>query len=148
MRALPDPRERVWTILKWCSACGHDRVLDHLLRTEGANVTPDLLNGKCPPKPRSHSNSPPASVDQVVIEHTLPIHLASIGSAESVELLALDGGADVNAGDSKGNTAAGIAAHKGFLDAVEVRTTRSPSILTHPLRPHRAGAAETQCRRK
>jgi hypothetical protein len=132
MRALPDPHERVWTIIKWCSACGHDRVLDHLLRTEGAYVTPDLLNGKPPPQPpTSDPNAPTASGYEVIVEHP-PLHLAAaIGSAESAELLAL-AGADVKAADSKGNTAAGIAARKGFLDTVEVLTTGSPSLFPPP----------------
>jgi hypothetical protein len=93
-------------------------VLEEFLRVEGASVSLDMLNGYPP-----HLTSPDAAnggggVDD---QRTRPIHLAATrGSAEVMEILAL-AGADVNASDGRGNTAVGIAAAKGYLDAVEVR---------------------------
>ncbi|ELR22668.1 Fbox domain containing protein [Acanthamoeba castellanii str. Neff] len=94
--------------------CGHDLVLRDLLATEGARVSLDLLNGCQPVSVDQYGNS----------RHTndgrgRPVFLAAnVGSAPVLDILAL-AGADVNVIHNAA-TPVGVAAAKGFLDAVEV----------------------------
>lgn len=99
--------------------CGHDRVLQDLLTTEGPNVSVDMINGKRPVHDAGAAANEARDLDDAM--RTRPIHLAaSVGCAEVIDLLVL-AGAEVNVSDRHGNTPVGTAAAKGYLDAVEVR---------------------------
>ncbi|ELR16094.1 Fbox domain containing protein [Acanthamoeba castellanii str. Neff] len=112
--------DRLRDTLRWCAACGHDRVLRELLTKEAAHMTLDLLNGKRPP------NTDESKFQYSDDGSARPVHLAaSVGCAEIMEVLMEKAGGPekarelINAVESRtGNTALHFAAENGHCAMV------------------------------